>query len=73
MSEDVLVPDELIIDFSLPKEEIKKQLDDYEKACNEAFKKLGLLEDKKIKEKDEIRKICLILIIKINSIKTNMK
>ena len=47
MSEDVLVPDELIIDFSLPKEEIKKQLDDYEKSCNEAFKKLGLLEDKK--------------------------
>lgn len=53
MSEDVLVPDELIIDFSLPKEEIKKQLDDYEKACNEAFKKLGLLEDKKIKEKEK--------------------
>ena len=51
MSEDVLVPDELIIDFSLPKEEIKKQLDDYEKACNEAFKKLGLLEDKKRKGK----------------------
>ena len=47
MSEDVLVPDELIIDFSLSKEEIKKQLDDYEKACDEAFKKLGLLEDKK--------------------------
>ena len=47
MSEDVLVPDELIIDFSLPKEEIKKQLDDYEKACNEAFKKWGLSEDKK--------------------------
>ena len=47
MSEDILVPDELIIDFSLPKEEIKKQLDDYEKACNEAFKKLGLSEDKK--------------------------
>ena len=47
MSEDVLVPDELIIDFSLSKEEIKKQLDDYEKACNEAFKKLGFLEDKK--------------------------
>ena len=34
MSEDILVPDELIIDFSLPKEEIKKQLDDYKKACN---------------------------------------
>ena len=47
MSEDILVPDELIIDFSLPKEEIKKQLDDYEKACNEAFKKWGLSEDKK--------------------------
>ena len=45
MSEDILVPDEYIIDFSLTKEEIKKQLDDYEKACNEAFKKLGLLED----------------------------
>ena len=49
MSEDVLVQDELIIDFSLPKEEIKKQLDDYEKACNEAFKKWGLSEDKKEK------------------------
>ena len=49
MNKDVLVPDELIIDFSLPKEEIKKQLDDYEKACNEAFKKWGLSEDKKEK------------------------
>lgn len=43
----VLVPDELILDLSLPKEKIKKQLDEYEDACNKAFKILGLLEDKK--------------------------
>ena len=47
MSEDVLVPDEYIIDFSLTKEEREKKGKEYEDACNEAFKKLGLLEDKK--------------------------
>ena len=49
MSEDVLVPDEYIIDFSLTKEEREKKGKEYEDACNEAFKKLGLLEDKKEK------------------------
>ena len=48
-SEDVLVPDEYIIDFSLTKEEREKKGKEYEDACNEAFKKLGLLEDKKEK------------------------
>ena len=48
MSEDVLVPDELIIDFSLPKKK-SKTIRWLWKACNEAFKKLGLLEDKKEK------------------------
>ncbi|WP_315324992.1 hypothetical protein [Fusobacterium pseudoperiodonticum] len=47
MSEDVLVPDEYIIDFSLTKEEREKKGKEYEAACNKAFKKLGLLEDKK--------------------------
>ena len=45
MSEDVLVPDEYIIDFSLTKEEREKKGKEYEAACNKAFKKLGLLED----------------------------
>ena len=47
MSEDVLVPDEYIIDFSLTKEEREKKGKEYEDACNKAFKNLGLLEDKK--------------------------
>ena len=47
MSEDVLVPDEYIIDFSLTKEEREKKGKEYEAACNKAFKKLNLLEGKK--------------------------
>ena len=47
MSEDVLVPDEYIIDFSLTKEEREKEGKEYEAACNKAFKKLDLLEGKK--------------------------
>ena len=51
MSEDVLVPDEYIIDFSLTKEEREKKGKEYEAACDKAFKKLGLLEDEDKKEK----------------------
>ena len=53
MNKKILVPDEYIIDFSLTKEEREKKGKEYEDACNEAFKKLGLLEDKKIKEKEK--------------------
>ena len=49
MNKKILVPDEYIIDFSLTKEEREKKGKEYEDACNEAFKKLGLLEDKKEK------------------------
>jgi len=53
MNKKILVPDEYIIDFSLTKEEREKKGKEHEAACNKAFKKLGLLEDKKIKEKEK--------------------
>ena len=41
MSEDILVPDELIIDFSLTKEEREKKGKEYEDACNKALDSIG--------------------------------
>lgn len=46
MNKNILFPDELIIDLSLTKEEIKKQLNDYEEACEKAHKELELETDK---------------------------